>query len=105
MADGAEVIELGTIWKMTEDVEPNWEIRHGWHIVVDGMPTVRAHVAGWPPGGRVELRGSHEHRHGHDGASHRQCHPPRRPGSTGVVTYKDLPLVTAARRVHPAARP
>ena len=36
---------------MTEDVEPNWEIRHGWHIVVDGMPTVRAHVAGWPPEG------------------------------------------------------
>ena len=51
VADGVEVIEFGTIWKMTEDVEPNWEIRHGWHIVVDGMPTVKAHVAGWPPEG------------------------------------------------------
>ena len=49
IADGVEVIELGSIWKMTEDVEPNWPIRHGWHFQVDGTPTVKMHVAGWPP--------------------------------------------------------
>ena len=38
IANGVEVIELGSVWKMTENVEPNWEIRHGWHFEVDGTP-------------------------------------------------------------------
>lgn len=97
--DGVEVIELGTIWKMTEDVEPNWEVRHGWHIQIDGTPTVKVHMAGWPPEGESDseiLMGlamlmtalPTVHAIPHVVAA--------RPG---VVSYKDLPLVTAAHTV------
>ena len=96
IAHGEEVIELGTVWKMTEDVEPNWPIRHGWHIRIDGTPTVKLHLAGWPPEGEADsevLMGlamlmtamPTVHAIPHVVAA--------RPG---VVTYKDLPLVTAA---------
>ena len=102
LCDGVEVIELGTLWKMTERVEPNWPVRHGWHIVVDGLPKVTAHVAGWPPEGESDsevLMGLSMvmtamplvHAIPHVVAA--------RPG---VVTYKDLPLVTAAGMVWPA---
>ncbi|HZP29765.1 MAG TPA: dihydrodipicolinate reductase [Acidimicrobiia bacterium] len=96
VAGGREVIELGTLWKMTEDVEPNWPVRHGWHLRIDGTPTVKLHVAGWPPEGETNsevLMGlamlmtamPTVHAIPHVVAA--------RPG---VVTYKDLPLVTAA---------
>jgi hypothetical protein len=99
IVDGTEVIELGTIWKMTDDVEPNWEIRHGWHVQIDGIPTVKMHFAGWPPEGSSDselLMGlamlmtalPTVHAIPHVVAA--------RPG---VVTYKDLPLVTAAHCV------
>ncbi len=99
IANGVEVIELGSIWKMTENVEPNWEIRHGWHFEVDGTPTVKMHVAGWPPSGEPDseiLMGLAMlmtamptiHAIPHVVAA--------RPG---VVTYKELPLVAAARSV------
>lgn len=94
---GHDVIELGTVWKMTEHVEPNWQIRHGWHLRVDGSPTVELHVAGWPPAG-----------HEADSEAlmsiamvmtamptvHAIPHVVR--ARPGVVTYKDLPLITAA---------
>jgi len=99
IANGVEVIELGSVWKMTENVEPNWEIRHGWHFEVDGTPTVKMHVAGWPPSGEADseiLMGlamlmtamPTVHAIPHVVAA--------RPG---VVTYKELPLVAAASSV------
>ena len=102
IVDGVEVIELGTIWKMTEDVEPNWEVRHGWHVQIDGIPTVKMHFAGWPPEGNSDselLMGlamlmtalPTVHAIPHVVAA--------RPG---VVSYKDLPLVTAAHCVKTA---
>jgi 2,4-diaminopentanoate dehydrogenase len=105
VADGVEVIELGTVWKMTEDVEPNWEIRHGWHIVVDGMPTVKAHVAGWPPEGESNSEVLMSIAMVMTALPIVNAIPHVVRARPGVVTYKDLPLVTAARRVHPAARP
>jgi 2,4-diaminopentanoate dehydrogenase len=99
LANGAEVIELGTIWKMTEHVEPNWEIRHGWHFEIDGVPTVRMHVAGWPPNGEADsevlmglamLMTAMPTVHA---IPHVVAAPP------GVVTYKHLPLVAAAGTV------
>lgn len=98
--DGHDVIELGTVWKMTEDVEPNWEIRHGWHLQVDGTPTVKMHVAGWPAADAetdseslmgiamlmTAMPTVHAIRHVVDA----------RPG---IVTYKDLPLIAAVGSV------
>lgn len=100
---GSDVIELGTIWKMTDDVEPNWPIRHGWHLQVDGTPTVKLHVAGWPAAGTEA-----------DSESlmsiamlmtamptvHAIPHVVR--ARPGVVTCKDLPLITAAGAVRPS---
>ena len=95
IANGVEVIELGTIWKMTEHVEPNWPIRHGWHFDIDGVPNVKMNMVGAPPKGETNselLMGlamlmtamPTVHAIPHVVAA--------RPG---VVTYKDLPLITA----------
>jgi hypothetical protein len=100
VAGGKEVIELGTIWKMTENVEPNWEIRHGWHIQIDGLPTVKAHLAGWPPDGESNsevLMGLAMIMTAMP-TVHAIPHVVR--ARPGVVTYKHLPLVTAARHSH-----
>jgi hypothetical protein len=101
-----EVIELGMIWKMTDNVTPNWEIRHGWHITVDGLPTVRTHVAGWPPEGESDsevLMGLAMLMTAMPTVN-AIAHVVR--AAPGVVTYKDLPLITAARRVRtPATTP
>jgi hypothetical protein len=98
--DGAEVIELGTIWKMTESVEPNWEVRHGWHVRIDGIPTVKLHFAGWPPEGREsdsELLMGLAMLMTALPTVHAIPHVVN--ARPGVVTYKDLPLVTAAHCV------
>jgi hypothetical protein len=99
MAGGREVIELGTIWKMTDDVEPNWEIRHGWHIVVDGLPTIKAHVAGWPPEGETNSEVLMSLAMIMTALPTVNAIPHVVRARPGVVTYKDLPLVTSARRV------
>jgi len=100
---GVDVIELGTVWKMTEDVEPNWEIRHGWHLQVDGTPTVKMHVAGWPAVGATadsEALMSIAMIMTAMPTVHAIPHVIR--ARPGVVTYKDLPLVAAAGCVRPA---
>jgi 2,4-diaminopentanoate dehydrogenase len=99
VAKGEEVIELGTVWKMTEDVEPNWEIRHGWHVVVDGLPTVRAHVAGWPPEGESNSEVLMGLAMIMTALPTVNAIPHVVRARPGVVTYKDLPLITSARRV------
>src|SRR6185437_9417862 len=104
VAGGREVIELGTIWKMTEDVEPNWEVRHGWHITVDGMPTVKAHVAGWPPEGESNSEVLMSMAMVMTALPTVNAIPHVIRARPGVVTYKDLPLVTAARRVRVEGR-
>lgn len=99
LSRGTEIIELTTVWKMTEHVVPNWEIRHGWHIEIVGDPVVRAHLAGYPRHGEADtfvlmdlavlmtaLPTIHAIPHVVDA----------RPG---IVTYKDLPLVAASRRL------
>ena len=99
---GRDVIELGTVWKMTEHVEPNWEIRHGWHLRVDGTPTVKLHVAGWPAAGTEadsEALMSIAMIMTAMPTVHAIPHVVR--ARPGVVTYKDLPLVTAAGCVRP----
>ena len=84
---------------MTDLCRPDFAVRHGWHITIDGLPTVKAHIAGWPPDGESNsevLMGlamlmtalPTVHAIPHVVAA--------RPG---VVTYKDLPLITAAKMV------
>src|SRR3984893_8031240 len=99
VSNGNEVIELGTIWKLTYDVEPNWEIRHGWHVQIDGIPTVKMHFAGWPPEGNSdsELLMGLAMLMTALPTVHAIPHVVK--ARPGVVSYKDLPLVTAAHCV------
>jgi hypothetical protein len=99
---GHDVIELGTVWKMTEAVEPNWEIRHGWHLQVDGSPTVKLHVAGWPaPGAATDSEALMSIAMVMTAMPTVHAIPHVVAARPGVVTYKDLPLITAARMVSP----
>lgn len=99
IAGGVEVIELGSVWKMTERVEPNWEIRHGWHIEVDGLPTVKLHVAGWPPAGEPDSEVLMGLAMLMTAMPTVHAIPHVIAARPGVVTYKDLPLVAAAHTV------
>jgi 4-hydroxy-tetrahydrodipicolinate reductase len=99
ISDGAEVIELGSVWKMTEHVEPNWEIRHGWHFEIDGMPTVKMHVAGWPPAGETNSEVLMSLAMVMTAMPTVHAIPHVVAARPGVVTYKDLPLVAAAGHV------
>jgi hypothetical protein len=96
---GAEVIELTTIWKMTEHVEPNWEIRHGWHIEIVGDPIVRAHVAGYPREGETDTFVLMDLAMLMTAMPTVHAIPHVVAARPGIVTHKDLPLVAAARRV------
>jgi hypothetical protein len=99
IAAGREVIELGTLWKMTENVEPNWPVRHGWHIVVDGLPVVNVHVAGAPPTGESSSEVLMSLAMIMTAMPTVHAIPHVVAARPGIVTYKDLPLVTAARAV------
>ena len=94
IVDGVEVIELGTIWKMTEDVEPNWEIRHGWHVAdrrhPDGEDALRRLAAG----GQL-LRAAHGSRHADDRAADGARHPAR---GRGPARCRDLQGPAAGHR-------
>jgi hypothetical protein len=99
ISNGAEVIELTTVWKMTEHVEPNWEIRHGWHIEIIGEPVVRAHVAGYPREGEANTFVLMDLAMLMTALPTVHAIPHVVAARSGIVTYKDLPLVAAARRV------
>jgi hypothetical protein len=99
IAQGREVIELGTLWKMTEDVTPNWPVRHGWHVEVEGIPVVKAHVAGWPPEGESDSEVLMGLAMIMTAMPTIHAIPHVVAARPGVVTYKNLPLVTAAHAV------
>jgi hypothetical protein len=43
------LIEIRMRWKKGQTLEPDWEIEDGYHVVVDGRPTVRTRVQLLPP--------------------------------------------------------
>jgi len=48
--DDRPVIELRVMWKMgTEGMEPDWPLRHGYFIEIDGRPAVRSRLQILPP--------------------------------------------------------
>jgi hypothetical protein len=48
--DGRAVIECSFVWKLGEDMTPNWPVTHGYVIDLDGVPGVRV---------RLEPQGDH----------------------------------------------
>jgi len=43
------VIELRVQWKMGQHMEPDWPLRHGYFVEVDGEPAVRTQLQIFPP--------------------------------------------------------
>ncbi|ADP82303.1 NAD(P)H-dependent amine dehydrogenase family protein [Pseudofrankia inefficax] len=90
--DGRSLIECSFVWKLGEDMTPNWPVTHGYVIELDGVPGVRV---------RLEPQGDHL-----DGtvttampavnAIPLVCAAP-----PGIVNLMDLPLVRAAGQFRP----
>jgi hypothetical protein len=92
IADGRSLIECGFVWKLGEDMTPNWPVTHGYLIEIEGDPGVRC---------RLEPLGEH-----FDGtvttampvvnAIPMVCAAP-----PGVVNQMEIPLVRAAHQFRP----
>ncbi|MDZ7675441.1 MAG: hypothetical protein U5K30_10290 [Acidimicrobiales bacterium] len=46
---GRTIVELNVRWKKGETMDPDWEIKDGWVIEVEGRPTVRSQIDFLPP--------------------------------------------------------
>jgi 2,4-diaminopentanoate dehydrogenase len=68
-------------------------------LVVDGLPTVRAHVAGWPPEGESNSEVLMSLALVMTALPTVNAIPHVVRARPGVVTYRDLPLATSTRRV------
>jgi len=90
--DGRSLIECSFVWKLGEDMTPNWPVTHGYVIELDGVPGVRV---------RLEPQGEHL-----DGtvttampavnAIPLVCAAP-----PGIVNLMELPLVRGAGQFRP----
>lgn len=100
-AHGRSVIELRVVWKMGKHMQPDWKLEHGYLAEIDGSPRVRTKLQILPP-------------HGFTGTSFQDfmvlgmiatalpavhAIPAVCAARPGIVTYADLPLVTAAHCV------
>jgi len=95
---GRSAIELRVVWKMGRHMEPDWKLEHGYGVEIDGSPRVRTRLQILPP-------------HGFEGKSFQDfmvlgmiatalpavnAIPAVCAARPGIVSYADLPLVTAA---------
>jgi 4-hydroxy-tetrahydrodipicolinate reductase len=92
---GRRVVECRVRWKMGAHMEPDWPLRHGYFVEVEGEPVVRSQLQilpgpDWDEPGFMGL-GMIMTAMPAVNAIPAVC--AARPG---VVTYRDLPLVTAA---------
>jgi hypothetical protein len=95
LVDERAVIELRVIWKMGEGMEPEWPLRHGYFIEVDGEPKVRSRFQIMPPDDWDEPS--------FDGLGMIMTAmpavnaiPPVCAAPPGIVRATDVPVVTAA---------
>lgn len=102
IAGGRPVITIRVIWKMGEDVEPNWPLEEGYHIEIEGEPTIRTRVEFSQP----SLSGlSREERVMGLGMVATampvvNAIPAICEAEPGVRTYLDLPLICAAHLLY-----
>lgn len=93
--DGRRVIECRVRWKMGAHMEPDWPLRHGYFVEVDGRPTVRSQLQIFPDPGwdEPDYMGLGMIMTAMPAVNAIPAVCAARPG---IVTYRDLPLVTAA---------
>ncbi len=87
IVDGRPVIQCQFVWKLGEDITPNWPVEHGYVIEIDGDPSVRC---------RLQATGHH-----FDGATTTampavNAIPAVCAAAPGIVNRMQLPLVMGA---------
>jgi 4-hydroxy-tetrahydrodipicolinate reductase len=89
------VIELRVQWKMGAHMEPDWPLRHGYFVEVDGEPRVRAQLQILPPDdwSEPDFMGLGMIMTAMPAVN---AIPAVCAAAPGIVTYRDLPLVAAA---------
>lgn len=87
--DGRSLIECSFVWKLGEDMTPNWPVTHGYVIELEGDPGVRC---------RLEPMGEHL-----DGTvtTAMPAIPMVCAAQPGIVNQMELPLVRAAHQFRP----
>lgn len=103
-AGGRSLIELRVVWKMGRHMEPDWKLEHGYLVEIDGSPRVRTKLQILPPHGFEGKSFSDFMVLGMIATALPAVHaiPAVCAARPGIVTYADLPLVTAAHAVRPA---
>lgn len=95
IVNGRRLIELKVQWKMGRHMEPDWPLRHGYFVEVDGEPAVRAQLQIFPPTDWSETDfmglGMIMTAMPAVNAIRAVC-----AAAPGIVTYRDLPLAAAA---------
>lgn len=95
--DGKPVVELKVRWRKGRTLEPDWKIEHGYVVEVKGMPSVRTKLEVFPPKDFVARSFADYMVLGMvmTAMPAVQAIPQVCDARPGIVTYLDLPLVTA----------
>ncbi len=98
VANGRNAIELQVVWKMGAPMEPDFPLRHGYFVEIEGRPRVKSQFQIFPPRdwSEPDYMGLGMIMTAMPGVNAIPAVCAARPG---IVTYADLPLVTAAHRV------
>jgi 2,4-diaminopentanoate dehydrogenase len=94
---GTPVVELKVRWRKGRTLEPDWRIEHGYVVEVQGMPCVRTKLEVFPPKDFVARSFADYMILGMvmTAMPAVQAIPQVCDARPGIVTYLDLPLVTA----------
>jgi 2,4-diaminopentanoate dehydrogenase len=100
-AHGRSVIELRVVWKMGKHMQPDWKLEHGYLAEIDGSPRVRTKLQILPPHGFAGKSFEDFMVLGMIATALPAVHaiPAVCAARPGIVTYAELPLVTAAHCV------
>ncbi|MDT3440678.1 MULTISPECIES: dihydrodipicolinate reductase [unclassified Pseudofrankia] len=90
--DGRSLIECSFVWKLGEDMTPNWPVTHGYVIELDGVPGVRV---------RLEPQGDHLDGTVTTAMPAVNAIPLVCAAQPGIVNLMELPLVRAAGQFRP----
>ena len=98
IVDGESMIECRIAWKMGQHMEPDWPLEHGYLVRVEGSPEVRTRLEIRPPKGFVAKSPMDFMGLGMIMTAMPAVNAiPHVCGARpGIVTYRDIPLVTAA---------
>jgi hypothetical protein len=99
LVDGRSVIELTVVWKMGNELEPNWEGPEGYLVEIQGEPSIRSVIQLEQPKNPELSREKHRM----DLVMIASAMPPLHAiplvcrARPGILTYRDLPLMGAQR--------